>query len=274
MRTLAALPPCDDPSSPSLIWEPPRARMVPRVVAFSSMISRRALAVAVSTMLVGGCADLAPDQDAFKASGEVIALSGGDAGARGACVTCHGLKGEGDGNLAPRLAGLDPGYFARQLEYYSEGMRSHPQMTWIADRLDGPAREKLARYYAGLPVPAAAPAKQANCVGAVLYHHGDPSRALPSCASCHGSDGKGAGLGNPPLASQPAPYNVEQLERWRKGERYGDAGRVMMRVSRLLSDAEVKQVGGYTPDPRDATAYPGSLAACRGTHRPDPRSGA
>jgi cytochrome c553 len=230
--------------------------------------------MAALTTLTGGCADVAPGQHAFEASGEVIALSGGDAGARGACVTCHGLKGEGDGNLVPRLAGLNPGYFARQMEYYSKGMRSHPQMTWIADHLDGPAREKLARYYAALPEPGARPPKQDNCVGAVLYHHGDPARALPSCASCHGSDGRGAGLGNPPLLAQPGPYNTEQLKRWRKGERYGDAGRVMMRVSRLLSDAEVSQVGGYSQDPRDATAYPGSLAACPAARRPDPRSGA
>lgn len=238
------------------------------------MISRKALIAAVVTTLAGGCADLAPRRDAFESSGEVIALSGGDAGARAACVTCHGLNGEGDGHLAPRLAGLDRGYFARQLEYYSKGMRAHPQMTWIADALDGPAREKLAVYYSGLPKPKVAAASQDTCVGAVLYHHGDPERGLPSCASCHGADGRGVGRGNPALLAQPAPYNVEQLHRWRNGERYGDAGRVMMRVSRLLDDAEVKQVGGYSPDPRDASAYPGSLAACRPTRHPGPRSGA
>jgi cytochrome c553 len=230
--------------------------------------------MAVWTTLLGGCADLSPGQDPFKASGEVIALSGGDAGARGACVTCHGLNGEGDGNLVPRLAGLNPGYFARQMEYYSKGMRNHPQMTWIADHTDGPAREKLARYYAALPVPAPAPAKRNTCEGAVLYHHGDPKRGLPSCASCHGADGKGVGLGNPAVAGQPAPYVAEQLKRWRNGERYGDAGRVMLRVSRLLDDAEVSQVAGYSSDPRDASAHPGSLEACQQTRRPDPRSGA
>ena len=224
-------------------------------------------------MLMAGCAQLAPRQDAFEASGEVIALSGGDAGARGACVTCHGLKGEGDGHLAPRLAGLDRGYFARQMEYYSKGMRAHPHMTWIADTLDGPAREKLAAYYAALPEPAASQGKRESCVGAVLYHHGDPARGLQSCASCHGADGRGVGLGNPPVRAQPKPYITEQLHRWRKGERYGDAGRVMMRVSRLLTEAETQQVGGYSPDPQDASAYPESLAACPATRRPDPKSG-
>jgi cytochrome c553 len=248
------------------------------------MISRQALIAAAVTTLASGCAELAPRQDAFEASGEVIALSGGDAGARGACVTCHGLKGEGDGHLAPRLAGLDRGYFARQMEYYAKGMRAHPQMTWIADNLDGPAREKLATYYAALPEPAlphgslpeagAEPAKQDNCVGAVLYHHGDPSRSLPWHEAQLGSDGRGVGRGNPPLLAQPGPYAIEQLKRWKKGERYGDAGRVMMRVSRLLDDAEVRQVGGYSPDPRDATAYRATLAACPAARRPDPRSGA
>lgn len=231
--------------------------------------------MAALTTLASACSEVAPRQDRYEVSGEVIALSGGDAGARGACVTCHGLKGEGNGNLVPRLAGLDPGYFARQMEYYSKGMRIHPQMTWIADRLDGPAREKLAGYYAALPGPQRARSNAGDtCVGAVLYHHGDPARGLPSCASCHGEDGRGAGLGNPPLADQPAPYLAEQLRRWRNGERFGDPQRTMTHISLVLTEDERAAVSGYNPRLRDASAYPESLAACLRRRRPDPRSGA
>lgn len=213
------------------------------------------------TWLTAGCAQVAPRQDAFEQSGELIALSGGDAGARGACVTCHGLNGEGDGNLVPRLAGLDRGYFARQMEFYTKGMRRHPQMAWIANRMDGPAREKLARYYAALPVPPSREGMENSCEAAKLYHHGDPARGLPSCASCHGADGAG-NAGNPPLAGQPAPYMSEQLRQWAQGERYGDPLYVMTRISRVLTDAERNAVAGYIPDRRDATRSPESRAAC------------
>jgi cytochrome c553 len=235
------------------------------------------LALAVLA-LPAGCS-LPHRADAFEQTGEILALSGGDAGARGSCVTCHGLQGEGDGNLVPRLAGLDRGYFARQMEYFGGGHRRHPQMAWIAGRLDWPARQKLAEYYAKLPVPESGPAwrpDEAACSPAIaaLYHRGDPSRGLEACATCHGADGLGVGAGNPAVAGQPAPYLAEQLRAWRAGERYGDPLRAMTHVSRLLADQEVSAVAGYSSALRGATPYPALPAACQETRRPDPRSGA
>jgi cytochrome c553 len=214
----------------------------------------------------------------FEQTGEIIALSGGDAGAQGACVLCHGLKGEGDGNLVPRLAGLDRGYFARAMEHYDAGQRQHPQMVWIAGRLDWPARQKLADYYAELPAPEAdsnwRPDEGAcSPATAALYHLGDPSRGLEACATCHGVDGLGVGAGNPALAGQPAPYLAAQLRAWRKGERYGDPLGAMTHVSRLLADAELSALAGYSSALQGATTYPESPAACLQTRRPDPRSG-
>src|SRR3546814_10439545 len=76
----------------------------------------------------------------FKRTGHLIALSGGDAGAPNACFACHGLSGEGNGAGAPRLAGLDMGYMARQLEGYAAGLRLHPEMEAIARRLSAADR--------------------------------------------------------------------------------------------------------------------------------------
>ena len=56
---------------------------------------------------VAACSGPAPIPDTFTRTGELIAYSGGGRGAAGACATCHGLKGEGDGHLVPRLAALD-----------------------------------------------------------------------------------------------------------------------------------------------------------------------
>ena len=91
----------------------------------------------------------------FETTGEIIALSGGDAGPDGACVICHGLNGEGDGNLVPALDGMDPGYLARQMEFFAAGLRRDPQMRRIADRLDWSARQKVAFYYASRDAPPA-----------------------------------------------------------------------------------------------------------------------
>ena len=149
-------------------------------------------------------------------------------------------------------------------------------MTWIADRLDWPAREKLARYYAGLPVPEGAASDPApdDCQMANLYHLGDAGRGIASCASCHGEDGAGMGQGNPPLAAQPAPYLEAQLQAWSKGERYGDADNAMTTISQLLTETEMARLAGYSSALPGASGYPQPPATCPRTRRRDPRNGA
>src|SRR5690606_23988349 len=95
--------------------------------------------------------------DPFRATGETIAMSGGDAGAAAACFTCHGIEGEGDGRLSPRLAGLDAGYLHRQLDDYASGRREHEAMRAIAKKLTAADRSKVASYYAALPPPLSEP---------------------------------------------------------------------------------------------------------------------
>ena len=236
-------------------------------------LSRTAPLLALAVALAA-CTAPEPVEDRFEATGELIALSGGDAGAEGACVTCHGLRGEGDGVLVPRLAGLDPGYFARQMEFFARGQRRHPQMSWIAEQMDWPARQRLAGYYAELPMPAEAAASVEDCAAAYLYLDGDAGRGIEPCAACHGTGGEGAGRGNPPLAGQPAPYLAAQLRAWRSGERYGDPLGAMTHVSRLLAEPEVDRLAGYSSALPGASANPALPATCLRERRSGPRSGA
>ena len=250
----------------------------PRLSA--SLLARRlALPLAVPLGLAA-CTEAEPTVGTWEQTGELVALSGGDAGARGACITCHGLEGEGDGHHVPRLAGLESGYISRQLEFFSAGHRRHPQMVWISDHLDWPSRQKVAFHYADMPVPevhsADVPMPAQACSPAIvrLYHEGDPSRGIESCAACHGDDGMGVGEGNPPLAEQPAPYLALQLRHWRQGKRYGDPLDVMTHVSRLLAEQEIDPLATYASRLQGSNPYPELPAACLRTRRPDPRSGA
>lgn len=233
------------------------------------------LLLAAALCATAACSGPSPVPDTFTRSGELIAYSGGARGAAGACATCHGLKGEGDGHLVPRLAGLDQGYLARQLEFYADGQRVHPQMAAIANALTHDQRSIVAQYYAGLPIP---PAPQ-GCVvpdrgTALLYQRGDARRKIVSCASCHGADGRGAGLGNPPLAGQPASYLADQLDRWRSGRRYGDAQGVMTRISQRLKPAEVRALAAYAATLSDGHGRREARAACPPARRADSRNGA
>lgn len=251
-----------------------------RISSISAVGGGRLASIVLFAMLAACGSGDAPVEDRFEETGELLAMSGGDAGAAGACIRCHGLKGEGNGADAPRLAGLNAGYIVRQMEYFAGGLRRHPNMVWISDHIDRPQRVRLGEYYAQLAVPedvpGVGPVDGAGCESAiaVLYHKGDATRGLPSCASCHGDDGTGLGAGNPPLAGQPAYYLEEQLKHWRGGERYGDPQGEMLAVSRLLAEGELSALAGYSSALRDATSYPALPAACLRTHRPDPRNGA
>lgn len=200
-------------------------------------------AVLLSLLLaLTGC-DAAPHADRFRATGETLAFSGGDAGATAACSTCHGLKGEGDGEGSPRLAGLDPGYLHRQLDDYANGRREHLQMRTIALKLSDADRAKVSAYYASLPAPSAG-AATINPQGARLYGRGDAARGLAPCATCHGTNGEGDAA-NPPLAAQPAAYLESQLGAWRTGKRNNDPLGEMRAISRRLSPSEARAVSAY-----------------------------
>src|SRR3546814_12851484 len=70
---------------------------------------------------------------------------------------------EGDGEVSPRLAGLDPGYLHRQLDDYANGRREHEAMRTIALRLPEEDRRKVSAFYASLPAPAGPEIGRAAC---------------------------------------------------------------------------------------------------------------
>jgi cytochrome c553 len=227
-------------------------------------------------LLLAGCGAVergAADQ--FTATGELIALSGGDAGAANACTACHGIDGRGNGAGAPRLAGLDRGYMAAQLEAYLSGRRRHPEMESIARKLTAGQQDAVSAYYAALPfVPAATGTSVAPDATVTLYHRGGPARGLASCASCHGTRGEGIGPANPPLGGQPAVYLAEQLDQWRSSARRNDPENVMLHISRALSLQESAALAAYASALPGGLPRPESRAASRAARRADPRNDA
>lgn len=249
--------------------------------------SRRRPLAGLAFLLLAACgtADRTA-ADRFVETGQLVALSGGDAGAASACLVCHGVDGRGNGAGAPRLAGLDLGYLTAQLEAYASGRRKNAEMEWIAKRLTPSDRQTVSAYYAAMPYqPAAAAAAAAAAAGAagasantgpaaLLYQRGDAARGLQPCAVCHGAAGEGVGAGNPALGGQPAGYLSEQLIAWQKSERRNDPGNVMLEISRKLTPGEVAGLGAYASGLPGGLPRPGSPAASRSAHRDDPRNDA
>lgn len=217
--------------------------------------------------------------EALTRTGEAVAMSGGDGGARNACFTCHGLDGMGDGVSVPRLAGLDAGYLQKQMEDYATDFRHDDAMTRIASRLDQRQRRAVAAFYADMPTPATSAVVTPP---PAIWLRGDPSRGVTACATCHGADGLGVGPGNPAVAGQPAAYTVEQIKRWQTGRRRNEARGVMAQAVANLTEAEAASIGRWlerqpvspAPDSAAASVSAAASAAARPAplheaHRPD-----
>lgn len=234
--------------------------------------SRRGSALFAAALTACSTGAEPPPGRLFSETGELIALSGGRAGATNACFTCHGLEGEGNGAGVPRLAGLNMGYLSWQMDSYASGLRQHPQMHVIARALSREERLRVSAYYAAMPFVPPGPAATPPPAPA-LYTRGDPARGLAACADCHGRDGRGVGPGNPPLAGQPAAYLAEQLHQWRRSARRNDAGNVMQVISRRLRPEEVEALSAYA-EAAWGLRRPEFAAASRSAHRDDPRNDA
>jgi cytochrome c553 len=219
----------------------------------------RALPIAFLGLTLAAC-DATPGATdrAFQASGEIIAMSGGAGGAGNACFTCHGLKGEGDGVSSPRLAGLDQGYLQKQMEDYASGLRPDDVMTRVARGLDPDARRIVVAWYAGLPAQSAG---ASAAPPPSIWLTGDTARGITACAACHGTEGQGAGAGQPIVARQPAAYTLEQIDRWKSGQRRNDPRGVMAAAVQHLTEEEARAIAAWLSTRPAAQAHANASAS-------------
>ena len=137
------------------------------------------------------------------------------------CAACHGQKGEGNVAMnAPKLAGQEGWYIARQLAAYRDGLRGTApgdtygmQMRPMAMAVSNPTAEaNLIAYIETLPEVDSAPTVS-----------GDPAAGQAGyavCAACHGQKGEGnEALGGPALAGLDDWYLVRQINNYNKGLR-------------------------------------------------------
>ncbi len=226
----------------------PTAR--PAAPAWPVRAARLAVVLALG-VAAAACTDrMAPTHDRFGQSGELIAMSGGEGGARYACVTCHGARGEGNGYDAPRLAGLPAGYLQKQMEDFAAGLRAHAVMRDVSRFLDSPERVRVANHYAALPPLALAPAtvERVDAGTATLY--------ADRCENCHGAQALGSPLA-PPLNAQPAFYLTQQLQDWQGSKRRNDGKHAMLTVAQQLGAEEVRQLSLFLAAIPPRPAAPG-----------------
>ncbi|WP_446719608.1 c-type cytochrome [Hydrogenophaga sp. OTU3427] len=201
-----------------------------------------------------------------------------------ACTACHGAQGRAapDGYY-PRIAGKPAGYLYNQLLNFRDGRRHYRLMAQMVDPLTDSYLWEIARHFAALDLPYAAPApvtvSPADLArGQRLAQQGDAGQRIPACASCHGAALTGMLPHTPGLLGLPRDYLNSQLGAWRTGQRRAHAPDCMAQVAQQLSQSDVSAVSGWLatqavpadahPAPRPAAPLP---VACGGATPPGGR---
>jgi cytochrome c oxidase subunit II len=168
------------------------------------------------------------------------------------CLLCHGANANGNAGIrAPKLAGMEPWYLARQLENFAAGVRgahggddAGQEMAPVGLRVKQEGVVADAVSFIG----SLAPARPAPTIA------GDAKRGkrlYAACGSCHGGKAQGnPQLQAPALAGRSDWYLATQLRNFRDGLRGADerdAYGAQMRaiIASLPDDEAITDVVAY-----------------------------
>jgi cytochrome c553 len=163
------------------------------------------------------------------------------------CQSCHGEDGLSMENLIPHLAGQYAAYISKEVLNFQSGVRKHPIMSVMAKSINDADLDDIAAYFASQDTMQGG-GWGASRAAKKLFLEGDRSRSIPSCASCHGVNGKGNTIGTqtfPVIGGQHEAYLSEQLVNWRSGERTNSPDGVMNKIAKALTDKEIESLSEY-----------------------------
>ena len=181
------------------------------------------------------------------------------------CSGCHGIDGNSQSPMMPRLAGQSLEYLDTQMGAYR--LARMPQTDWIPflsleekpDARTGPLARMMmigpshftneedtkaaTEWYAKqLPAPRTAAGPSAQVArGAKIYADGLPDENVAACVTCHGPEAQGKGK-YPRLAGQHAEYLSHQIELLASGTRPSS---LMGPTAHALSKPEIEALVAY-----------------------------
>ena len=182
------------------------------------------------------------------------------------CSGCHGIDGNTDSSIAPRLAAQSVGYLTTQMNAYrlaaspladaipflrreeKPGARTDDEarrsMIGPAQSIDAEELKAAVDWYAQQK---AAPGRsvgdsQVLARGAKIYAEGLPDDGVSACAGCHGPKAEGRGNQFPRLAGQHSEYLLRQLKLFAEDKR---SAATMGVTAHALPRADMKAVAEY-----------------------------
>lgn len=165
-----------------------------------------------------------------------------------ACSRCHDTANAAPTSpYVPRIAGQDEAYLKRALQDYRDDSRQSGFMEPVASDLNDEHIERLASYYASLTPVFRQPAQPSSAaerdLGRQLAEHGDRTRKIPACNSCHGRKGR---EDYPRLAGQSERYIRQQLQILRQGGRDKTPhGAMMAVVAKRMTEQQVAAAASF-----------------------------
>ena len=168
----------------------------------------------------------------------------GQASYEAVCAACHGVDGNSQIVINPKLAQQHPEYLIKQLHDFKDDKRADPVMKGFAMMLSDEEMNNISAWLAQQKAqPGYATDKELVQLGERIYRGGIADRNIAACASCHSPNGAGIPSQYPRLAGQHADYTIKQLNTFRDGSRNNS---VQMRdVAAKMTDREIKAVADY-----------------------------
>ncbi len=165
-----------------------------------------------------------------------------------ACGGCHGLDGAGNKIKFPRISGLDPGYFVRQLHDFRDARRQNDggQMQKMMTELEDADLARIAEWFASQSPPWPQPTLEvtfdAGRVQALAVKGVD---GMDACISCHSSHPVDSAAAGPRIAGQRDFYLAKQLLDYRDGRRDNGRSSAMQKIAKRLTDSEISGLAIY-----------------------------
>lgn len=165
-----------------------------------------------------------------------------------ACDRCHDTgNAPPTSPYVPRLGGQDTAYLKRALHEYHSDLRQSGFMEPIAVELDDEHINSLADYYTSLKgsvdKTAESLSSKGTDLGRQLAEHGDLSRKIPACLSCHGANKRSD---YPRLFGQSEQYIRQQLLVLQRGVRAKTPyGVIMTTIAKRLTEQQAGAVAAF-----------------------------
>lgn len=165
------------------------------------------------------------------------------------CASCHGMDGNSQVSMWPKLAEQHADYAARQSMLIRDQERNAPQMYPIVQGMSDQDLTDIAAYYEQQALKPGVADEALVDQGRTLYQSGNAETGVPACSACHGPSGAGIkGALYPRVGGQHADYTVKRLNDYRNGVTNGEEdpySAIMVGVAENLTDEEIQAVSSY-----------------------------